>query len=205
LTARDLEILQFVFEQRAVSHQQLAFKFFNNAHRSVAHDRLSKISIHGFLIKLSTLHEGIQTLFYSVTDKGVRAFAMQFRYEITNPNFKSDSVNHDIGLVEIRKRLERTSMVIEYISESVLQSCNGLIESEKFGGFSILNADAALVIDTKKDQYQVALEYEMSDKQESRYFKKLTDYYLNNSISAVFYICGNAKIEKIIRKVDLEV
>lgn len=61
------------------------------------------------------------------------------------------------------------------------------------------------MIDTKKDQYQVALEYEMSDKQESRYFKKLTDYYLDNTVSAVFYICGNDKIEKVIRKVDLEV
>lgn len=205
LTTRDFEILQFVFEHRAVSHQQIACSFFNGAHRSTAHDRLSKISKAGYLVKSSILHLGAQTIFYAITNKGVQCFSNLYKYEITSPAFKSDSVNHDLGLVEIRKRLEKTNMVVEYLSESVLQSCIGLAESEKFRAFSILNSDAALAIDTKKHQYQVALEYEISDKQESRYAKKLTDYYFAPSVAAVFYICGNARIENLIRKVDAEV
>lgn len=202
LTTRDLEILQFVFEHRAVGHRQIASRFFKNNHRSVAHDRLTKLSKAGFLQKESTLHAGAQTLFYLITDKGMKAFGKQFKYEITSPSYKSDSINHDLGLVEVRNRLESLGMVVEYLSESVLQSCNGLIESEEFGAFSMLNSDAALVIETKEEKYQVALEYEVSDKMESRYVDKLTDYYLSPSVDAVFYICGNSKIEKLIRKID---
>ena len=205
LTARDLEIFQFVFEHRVVCHLQLVEKFFNGTYRSVAHGRLSKVANAGYLNKLSTFYNGKQTLFYSLTDKGLKSFAGNFRYGITNPLFKSDSVHHDFGVVDVRSKLEKTSMVVEYVSESVLQSCDELIESERFKAFSILNSDAALVIKTEKDNYQIALEYEASDKLKSRYIKKLTDYYLSPSVAAVFYICGNAKIEKLIRQADLEV
>lgn len=205
LTNRDLEILQFVFEQRAVSHHQISSRFFRNSNRSVAHFRMRKISKAGYLRKCSTSYSGIQTLFYSMTNKGLQAFAKNFRYEITCPSFKSDSINHDIGLVEIRKYLEKASMVVEYLSESVLHSCSDLIESEKFKAFSFLNSDAAIVVNAKNGQYQVAVEYEISDKLESRYAEKLTDYYCSPSVSAVFYICRNARIEKLIRKIDMEV
>ncbi|MDO9181360.1 MAG: hypothetical protein Q7U04_03085 [Bacteriovorax sp.] len=205
MTSRDLEIFQFVFEHRVVCHLQLVGKFFKGSSRSVGHERLSKVTKSGYLIKSSTYYNGKQTIFYSLTDKGLKSFSENFRYRITNPSFKSDSISHDFGIVNVRRRLEKTSMVVEYVSESVLQSCIELIESKKFRAFSILNSDAALVITTEKDEYQVAFEYEVSDKRESRYGKKLTDYYSSPSVTAVFYVCGNTKIEKLIRQTDLEI
>lgn len=203
LTKRDLEILQFIFERRVATHQQVSIKFFPSPHRCVAHQRLKKICRTGYLDKKCMYGEKKQILFYSLTEKGINVVKKIFRYEITSPNCKSDSINHDIGLVEVRKRLEEMSMVVDYLSESLLQSCEELFESEKFKSFSILNSDAALVIDTKKDQFQVALEYEVSGKAESRYIRKLTDYYLSDKVEAVFYICGNGHIEKLIRSADV--
>jgi len=34
--------------------------------------------------------------------------------------------------------------------------------------------------------------------------KKLTEYYYSPNAGVVLYVCGNAKIEKLIRKVDAE-
>lgn len=205
LTKRDFEVLKFLFEQRAVSHKQIEERFFSGCHRTVAQKRLSKLTEYGLVIKFCTYHQEVNTTVYSVTAKGVEIIAKQYKYQITEPNFKSDSVNHDIGLVDMRTRLEKSKMLVKYISESVLQSCGGFKESEKFRAFSILNSDAALLIQTPKSSYQVAFEYEASDKAESRYSKKLVDYYFAPSVDAVFYVCGNTKIENLIRQADFEI
>jgi hypothetical protein len=202
ITKRDLEILQFIFERRAVTHQQIAKVFFPSSHRCVPHKRLVKICKTGFLSKKS-LYGDRQILFYSLTDKGISEVKKVYKYEMSNANYKSDSIHHDIGLVEVRKRLEEMSMVVDYLSESMLQSCIDLIESDKFNQFSILNSDAVLVIDTQKSQFQVAIEYEVSNKSEARYIRKLSDYYLSDKIEGIFYICGNSHIEKLIRNADL--
>ena len=56
-----------------------------------------------------------------------------------------------------------------------------------------------------RGQFQLAVEYEISSKQAARYVTKLTDYYYLFDIAVVLYICGNASIEKLIRKADVEV
>lgn len=205
LTKRDFEVLKFLFEQRAVSHKQIEKRFFSGCHRTVAQKRLSKLAEYGLITKFCAYHDEVNTTVYSATAKGVGIIAKTYKFEITTPDFKSDSVNHDIGLVDMRTRLEKSKMVVEYFSESVLQSCGAFAESEKFRAFSILNSDAALLIQTPKSTYQVALEYEASDKVEARYSKKLVDYYFAPSVDAVLYICGSGRIENLIRKSDFEI
>jgi hypothetical protein len=205
LTKRDREILQFIFEQRAVSFKQIWNRFFKNVTYQVAHARLEKLTKYKFLTKSYTLLNQSRTVFYGITEKGIRNFCQQYHFEITNFDCKSDSVNHDLGLVLVRERLEQTKQVQQYLSESMLQNCNDLANSEKFREFSIINSDAALEINTSNRTFNIALEYEISDKQESRYSKKLTEYYFSPTIALVFYICKNNRVEKLIRAVDLEV
>lgn len=205
VTARDIKILAFVFEHRAVSFKQLAIRFFNGASIPTVHMRLDKLRKSGLLIKSFVLWKEKRSAVFGITDKGLKQIADSYQYKITKPDFKSDSVAHDLGLVMLRERLEKTKMVAEYLSESVLQSCGELSESEKLGAFARVNSDAALAIETAKNKFHVALEYEISDKQESRYAKKLTEYYYSPSVASVFYVCGDASIENLIRKVDAEV
>jgi hypothetical protein len=205
LTLRDFEILQFVFEQRAVSFKQLAHRFFSIASFQAAHARLEKLTMTNYLEKSYTLWNDTRTVVYGITKKGVKAFGESYSYQITGEKYKSDSVNHDLGLVALRERLEKVKMVANYFSENMLQNCSDLSGSEKYREFSIMNSDAALAIDTIKDQFQVAVEYEISDKKKSRYVEKLVDYYFSPNIALVFYVCGNARIEKLIRATDLEI
>jgi hypothetical protein len=205
LTSRDFEILQFVFEQRAVSCKQLAQRFFSIASFQAAHARLEKLITTNYLEKLYTLWNDTRTVAYGITKKGVKAIGEKYHYQITGGNYRSDSINHDLGLVVLRERLEKLKMVDNYFSESMLKNCPDLSGSEKYREFSIANSDAALAIDTIKDQFQVAVEYEISDKKKSRYVDKLVDYYFSPSVALVLYVCGNARIEKLIRAADSEI
>jgi hypothetical protein len=107
--------------------------------------------------------------------------------------------------VLVRERFEKAKMVKQYFSESMLQNCSDLYEDEELMDFSLANSDCALLIEMADEKYQLAVEYEISSKQASRYVSKLTDYYLCQNVDAVFYICGNAMVEKLISKADEEV
>jgi hypothetical protein len=205
LTKRDIEVIQFVFEHRGVSSDQIGKTFFAGLHRSIPHERLRKLSAAGFLKKESVQLANGPTVYFSSTERGVKAMGSEFRYAITVPQFKSDSVAHDLGLVSFRCQLEKMKMVTEYISENVLQSCGCFTESEKLKPFVVLNSDAVLKVQTEKSQYHMALEFEVSAKEQHRYAKKITDYDLMSSIPAVLYVCRNARIEGLIRQTDLEV
>lgn len=205
ITGRDIKILEFIFEHRAVTFSQLGNRFFNGASIPTIYVRMDKLRRSGLLTKSFFLWREKRSVVFGITDKGIKQIADSYKYKITEPDFKSDSVSHDLGLVTLRERLEKTKMVVEYLSESMLQSCGQLAEHEKLGAFTQTNSDAALAIETMKNRFHVALEYEISDKQESRYVKKLTEYYYSPSVAAVFYICGDTSIEKLIRKVDAEV
>ncbi len=157
------------------------------------------------LTKSYVLWKEKRSAVFGITHKGLKQIADTYRYKITTPDFRSDSITHDLGLVMLRERLEKAEMVADYLSESTLQSCGELSENEKLGAFTRVNSDAALAIETAKSKFHVALEYEVSDKLESRYAKKLTEYYYSPSVAAVFYVCGDASIEKLIRNVDTEV
>lgn len=205
LSNRDFKILQYIFEQRAVSHFQIGKKFFENCHRSVAHERMSKLAKFGLLKKSVTYTDYGSLLYYSPTEKGLQYILKNEFYNMTDINFKSDSINHDIGLVNIRERLLQSKMILEYLSECTLQNTSSLKESEDFRPFIEINSDATLVINGKNGKYFVALEYEISDKAESRYKKKILHYYMSFKIGVVLYVCKNPKIENLIRKVDSEI
>lgn len=205
ITRRDINILHFVFEQRAVSFKQLANRFFNGASDSTVYIRLDKLRKSGVLSNSIVRWRGKRSVVFGITDKGIRQIADSYRYKITTPDFRSDSIGHDIGLVLLRERLEKTKMVVEYLSESMLQSCSEFTEHEKLSAYSRLNSDAALAIETTKNKFHVAIEYEISDKSKFRYAKKLKQYYDSFSVAAVLYVCGNVSIEKLILKVDEEV
>lgn len=68
-----------------------------------------------------------------------------------------------------------------------------------------INSDAALVLNMPTGRFYVAVEYEISEKEVSRYTKKLTEYYFSPQIAAVFYICRDRRIESVVRQTDLEV
>jgi hypothetical protein len=205
VTLRDIEIMQFIFEHRAVSIKQLANKFFPKVSFQAAYMRLEKLVISKYLVKSFTIWNRTSAAFYGITEKGINTFCGSYKHQITKLDYKSDSINHDLGLVELRARLEKSKMVSGYYSECMLQNCSDLAGDDNFREFRLVNSDAALAIESSESKYHIALEYEISAKHLDDYINKLNDYYSSTKVALVLYICGNARIEKLIRTSDLEI
>lgn len=205
LTLRDIKIVQFVFEQRVASFSQLAEKFFPAVGIPTAFKRFEKLHLSGYLTKNYIVWENSRTAYFGSTEKGIKLIAEHYRYKITKPDFKSDSVVHDLGLVRLRKRIEQSKLLVEYLSESMLQSCSALSENENLSAFSRINSDAALCLNKQNVKHFVALEYEISDKSSARYAKKLSEYYMAHKIGVVLYVCGDKEIQSMIRQIDKQV
>lgn len=205
LTERDLLVLNFLFEQRVANFEQIANRFFPQTKVFNVYRRLTKLAKAKFIVKIGVQTEGFILNVYGLDESGLSAVSKGYKFSITKPLYKSDSILHDVALVDIRERFRKTKMVVEYYTENVLQGCGNFLDNENFKSFVHLNSDAALTIRTSSGQHNVALEYEVSDKQKSRYEKKLTDYYFAPTIAGVFYICENPFIENLIKRVDVEV
>ena len=205
VTERDRKIFQFIFERRVATLDQIHRKFFSSAKIQTVHDRLSRLVKENYLLKMAVDYKGRLTAVFGISPSALKAFANQYRYAITKPLLKSDSISHDLALSEVRERLERAEMVAEYLSENMLHACAALTEAKKLGPFVRANSDAALVLRARTDRFIVALEYEVSEKEISRYAKKITEYYLSPEVDGVFYVCGNNRIENVVRQIDTEV
>ncbi len=180
----------------------MAKRFFKGGVGATANTRLIKLKKAGYVIDISATFNGRRKIAYGITDKCLSLIGDSYKYPITASDFKSDSAIHDIGLAYIRERLENTNMLSEYISESMLHCCQYFIEHEKIGPYSRINSDAVLALNMPKKIVYVALEYEMNVKEQSRYIKKISEYYYSSNITAVLYICKNNKMEKLIREID---
>lgn len=184
------------------TREQIGENFFKGCRQPTVHNRLEILYRAGYLTKTGGLHQNKLRAIYGLNEKGLKVVAKVYPLPVTNPICKSDSIVHDLCLMDLRKRLKKIKMVAGYFPENVLQACGQFQESEEFRPFVLLNSDAALVLDTKIGKINVAFEFESSPKSVSRYVRKLRDYYLSSKINAVFYVCTTAEIESAIRQAE---
>ncbi len=204
ITERDRKVMKFAFEQRAISYDQIRCRLFESTKRPTVQYRLGRLVRDGYLSKIGIPSGGSLELIYGLTEKGFNVVRKDYRFEITQAYFKSDSYLHDVALTDIRTRLEKSAMFEDYISENMLQACGELTTSLEYGPFGTVNSDAVLVLRGQEKSFRLALEFEASEKSGVRYGKKLTEYYFSHDIVAALYVCGDARIEKSIRRVDSE-
>ena len=204
VTERDVRIMQFAFEQRALSFEQIHRRFFELTKQPTVHYRLGRLIKDGYLSKYGQTRNGPLIFVYGLKGKGFDKAREGYRFEIAEPYFKSDSPLHDISLTDVRVRLEKYQMFADYISENMLQACSGLANSPEYQPFAQINSDAVLVLKGPNKKFRVALEFEASSKKGFRYRKKLMQYYLSPEIVAVFYVCRDRHIENLIRNADAE-
>ncbi len=204
ITARDIRIMQFAFEQRAISSEQIRQRFFGMNQSTSVYRRLRGLVNDKYMSRIGIYHNGAMTNVFGLMDKGFQRIRQGYRHEITHPYFKSDSPLHDIGLTAIRARLEKYDMFACYVSENMLQACHEFANSTDYQPYALINSDAALVLKGPTKEFRVALEFEASDKKGFRYTKKLMQYYMSPEIVAVFYVCRDRHIENLIRVADAE-
>jgi hypothetical protein len=133
---------------------------------------------------------------YLTTPKALKEVKARYPHRITSDLCKSDSVDHDLTLVDLRRRLEAISCVRHYYAENVLQACAEFAESERIGPFVRNYTDAVLEFEKSGQKIIAGLEFENSEKASERYTRKLLSYYSDSRIPIVLYICADERIKK---------
>jgi len=186
--------------------KQLSDTHFRGLPRQRASKRLCKLESLGYLERRYVRAPGESTqAAYSLTRKALNTIAETYRHKITREFIKSDSVAHDLVLVEVRRRVERLKLVTGYYTENVLQACAKFAEQEAMWPFVQNNTDAVLEITRQGIKTLVALEFENSEKAQERYTRKLVSYYADIRTPAIFYVCASERIRAAVAQAEATV
>jgi len=204
LTKRDQTVLISLFKSKVISLNQIHQNFYQGTKRCSPSRRMQKLFLNGLVTKKVLLLNDLRQNVYGISKNGVEIVQEHLEGDVTSRNYKSDSIEHDLKLFEITKRIKEFKAIKNVITESELQSCSDFIRDDDLRSFVQLRSDRVLEIVGKNKTSFAALEYERSLKRKSQNLKKLQDYYIHKRVPVVFYICKNTMIMNSLMESDKE-
>lgn len=203
---RDIEIMQFAFEFRVVTYNQIRRRYFLGKNESASRNRINHLAKHGFLKTYGWDSSGFLHKCASPTEKAWDVISNSWGYEIQNPHFKSESREHDFRFAEVAMKLQKLKLYEELITENLLQSSLEFKSDPNFRDLVTLQSDGVLKLrDPNKERHLYAIEFELSKKTQDRYVSKLSSYYKAGGIDGVLFVCGTPEIKTLLTRIDTEV
>ena len=205
LKQRDLRLFQLLLEGKVLTKEQINRYIFKNVSDQCISARLKKLGDFGVIARGTFINEWKSKYYYALTPKGLSHIQGLLINKITRKAIKSDSISHDLDLVDIRFALEQMETVKSYFTENILQSCDEFTRSSQFSPFVKLNSDAVADVQTPHGRVVLAIEYDATSKSSARYSKKLRAYYERHQIEGVLYIARNKCILESLKNVEKKV
>ncbi len=204
ITRRDRDLLKYIYLGKIATRQQIHRDIFNKAGLRTMQLRLQLLSNHGLIERRSFMKSNKAHYYYAVTKQSLPYVAQELGgLEIVRSE-KSENIQHDITLVDIRNIVLSKSQVVGYYPENLLQTCEVFQNDPKFKAFVNINSDAALELNSTNGKFLMALEYEASGQSAARYREKLASYYQADWIPIVLYVCEKPCTIETLKNVDLE-
>ncbi len=146
-----------------------------------------------------------RSLAYSLTSKGMRVVTSNVKNLIDGKRFKSNSINHDLKLVNVRNKFLSLKTVKGYTTENQLQTYSFFNTKDDFSIFRDMRVDAVIDIqDFEKPRLLLPIELEISVKSITEYQMKIREIYFQKSIKYLFYVCNNGESERKIKKLEFD-
>lgn len=189
-----------------MSAAQIGAEYFPSVARQNVARRFAKLVRYGFLERRIVCSADLGDFpAYSITPKALEVVKARYPIRIVKDYFKSDSVEHDIELVNVRNRLRMLRSVVNYYTENVLQACEDFSATDALVAFKKQNTDAALEIRKNGRVNIIGLEFEKSEKAFDRYARKLRSYYSEPHAAVILYVCRNAAIQRTLARAEASV
>lgn len=202
LNARDQRLLTYLFENKVASVEQISRDIFNNGHISTARRRLHKLWKVGKIEKIAHHSECRLRILYSLSPNGLRYLRSGKANDGTIGQRKSDSVEHDLELLDIRNRLTQAIETRTYLTENTLQSDKQYHLDPLIRHAVEMRSDAVLEHVRSEKRSWLPLEYEATAKSELRYLDKLKGYYARPKIGGILFIAENRQLLDIVSTLD---
>lgn len=189
-----------------MSVAQISTECFPSVSRQNVARRLVKLTRYGFLERriVCSVETGDFPA-YAIAPKALEVVRARYPFSIVKEYCKSDSVEHDVELVNVRNRLRSFRSVVGYYTENMLQACEDFSGTDVFAAFKKQNTDAAVEIRKNGKVTVVGLEFERSEKSFERYVRKLRGYYLDSRTAVILYVCRSIAIQKVLKRAEASV
>lgn len=205
-TPRQQKILQLLFENKVMAREHIARQIFPERVPSIASESLKRLQQEILIQK--TFDSSLQRkncFFYQIFEDGIEAVKKFYPHEIIGNPKRSYAVNHDLGLTDLREKIERKESVERYYTENVLNFSREICEEQKFKSYIDIQSDAVLTVKNPEETLTGALEFEPTAKNFDRYRSKIFDYYTKKEIRFVLYVYTNDSTMRVIRQVEDEI
>ncbi len=201
ITRNDIRLLKYLFINKVASSKQINRDVYSGYWPQSARKRLFRLKKDKFIcVKRPISIWKDQTSLYGLTNKGLKLITPLIKAPLVKRRLDSDSIEHDLNLVDIRKNLILKDCVKNYFTENQIHNEAKFYEDEQLKIFNQLRFDALVEYSRDlKNKVLIPIQYERIEKSNERYKKILSEFYLESSIPAIIYITDNDKTEKKIK------
>lgn len=203
INQRDCDLFQMLFDYKVATVSEISQFLFPNTGIRQVHRRLRKLESRGLLVS-----QGYKTLkgrFINRFHLSRVGFNHIYQKEVLkNSGIKlsSDSIEHDLKLLHIGERLKRSPLCAAYLTENRLQLLRSRVAHSHLSDFVDFKSDAYMGIESNNGNYNVAVEYERTQKKSLRYEHLIERYYLSPHVDIIFYFHETEKIKEIICELE---
>ena len=124
--------------------------------------------------------------------------------EVSKLQLKSNSLVHDLHLINIFESIKGSRKVDHFVTENELQCLTKWQEEDFIKDFVELNSDGYLSLKIDNESYHTSIEYEHSENSKKKYENLVIDYYLNSSVDVVLFFTNKDWIRNHIIQVEKE-
>lgn len=189
-----MKLFYYLYSYKVATAKQIARDIYPSISHQALYKRLNLLIKIG-LIEGNYLKELRGKLVYSLTQKCLREYFFKNQKGIRKQT-KSDSILHDLDLLDISQVLKASSQVSNYLMENVLKSGVAIDNFDGVEAIQKLAPDSILKLKLKDQPFTFALEYERSLKFSNRYNKFFNKYYASSFIDGVILVGRDLKMTK---------
>jgi DNA-binding PadR family transcriptional regulator len=201
ITRRDVLLFEYLHACKVATTKQINRDIFKTSH-ATCYQRLKKYQEKDFLKVVPTDRRRDQSYAYEVTTKGEKIIKANLRDLISGDRFRSNSVAHDLTLVDIKNVLMSKNDVKEYFTENQIQTYKDFRTENDLIPFKEVQCDAGIMIQKGDvDPLYIGVEYESSAKSRGRYLDKIGSLYYNGPVYLI-YICKDKSLIKKLKKIE---
>ena len=201
ITHRDVLLFEYLHACKVATTKQINRDIFKTSH-ATCYQRLRRYEEKNFLKVVPTDRQRDQSYAYEVTKKGEKVIKANIRDLLCENRFRSNSVAHDLTLVDIRNILLSKNDVKEYFTENQIQTYKDFRTEKDIVPFQELQCDAGIMLQRgDTNPLYIGVEYESSAKSRSRYLDKIGSLYYNGPVYLI-YICKDKSLIKKLKKIE---
>ncbi len=186
IRSRDEALFDYLFVTKIATARQINRDIFHISDLDYVVERLRALVRHGYIRRTTVDISGPKYAYYLA--RGTFQKYISGRIHNSWTQLKSESRNHDAVLVDIRNRFIKCNQVLSYFTENAIESSFDCPPAFPLRSFIEMHVDAAIIFQAKGKTFNIAIEYEDSQKGSERYTKHFTAYYIRNEIHGVIYI-----------------